>query len=414
MSKRFHWLLIVLLIAANCMAGAAMAATPGTLKWKLPISTASDTFHASPAIGQDGTIYAYAITDDGYLVAVNPSGTEKWRFRVGKQYMFALETSPVIGKDGTIYVGCNEGLYAVNPNGTQKWLYAKAATNTPVIGVDGTIFIAVYLASYEYRLVAFKPDGTKKWEFDLFGSSCRVPMAVADDGTIYVGTDSSNFFAVNPDGTRKWNFLLYSNTGSGPAVASDGTIYVTVQFGDILHAINPDGTEKWQYSLPQYSAFYSTSPTIGTDGTIYLGLSGGIGDPPPDVLVAVNPDGTRKWGYSGYEGMPSAPAVGADGTLYLGSRDRNFYALNSTDGSIKWQFGMDTEVKYSSPALAPDGTAYVQAFDGCLYAINTSSAGLANTPWPMFLNNVRHSGCRVDTPPSPKKVIAPIVGLLLD
>ena len=45
-----------------------------------------------------------------------------------------------------------------------------------------------------------------------------------------------------------------------------------------------------------------------------------------------------------------SPAIGKDGTIYFGSADNNLYAVNSVDGSIKWTFTADDEIKVS-PAL---------------------------------------------------------------
>ena len=61
--------------------------------------------------------------------------------------------------------------------------------------------------------------------------------AIADDGTIYVGTDQygasgvtpqpadTSFWAVNSDGTRKWAFYIGDGVESSPAIGHDGTIY---------------------------------------------------------------------------------------------------------------------------------------------------------------------------------------------
>jgi hypothetical protein len=65
---------------------------------------------SSPAIGSDGTVYVGS--SDKYLYAINPNGSQKWRFLTGD----AVHSSPAIGTDGTIYVGSDDGyLYAISP-----------------------------------------------------------------------------------------------------------------------------------------------------------------------------------------------------------------------------------------------------------------------------------------------------------
>ena len=62
----------------------------------------------SAAIALDGTIYVGSY--DKCLFAINPDGTEKWRFMTGDH----IESSPAIGSDGIIYIGAGDGyLYAI-------------------------------------------------------------------------------------------------------------------------------------------------------------------------------------------------------------------------------------------------------------------------------------------------------------
>jgi len=180
------------------------------------------------------------------------------------------------------------------------------------------------------------------------------------------------------EGTQKWAFSTGYYVESSPAIEDDGTIYVG-SYDAHLYAINPDGTEKW--------AFYTihdvhSSPAIGSDGTIYVGSFDGN-------LYAVNPDGTEKWSFP-IGTATKAPAIGLDGTIYIGSWDNNLYAINP-DGTNKWSSSIVSDIS-SSPAIGPDGTIYVGSLDNKVYAIYGSSGGLANSPWPMFHHDLKHSG----------------------
>jgi len=121
----------------------------GTYLWK--ITTGSNVRGRSPAVASNGTVYFGS--DDGYLYAVNPSGTTdteriKWKFRLGPCQAFS--NSMVDGNE-TIYINtnCDGGkgrLYAVNPNGTEKWQFntgtAQGFLHDQQISMDsdGTIF----------------------------------------------------------------------------------------------------------------------------------------------------------------------------------------------------------------------------------------------------------------------------------
>lgn len=65
------------------------------------------------------------------------------------------------------------------------------------------------------------------------------------------------------------------------------------------------GTLKWVFD----TGGAVDSPTIGSDGTIYIGS---------DKLYAVNPDGTVKWAFESGDSIRS-PAIGANEILYAGS-----------------------------------------------------------------------------------------------
>jgi outer membrane protein assembly factor BamB len=83
---------------------------------------------------------------------------------------------------------------------------------------------------------------------------------------------------------------------------------------------------------------------------------------------------------------------GADNTIYVGSDDNSLYAINP-NGTLKWSYQTGDNV-FSSPAIGADGTIYVGSKDYYLYAIQ-GLGPLANTPWPMFHHDLRHTG-RVD------------------
>ncbi len=342
--------------------------TPGSKKWEF---LTGDEIHSSPAIGSNGTIYVGS--GDNKLYAIDPNGTKKWEFEADA----GIYSSPAIGSDGTIYIGCyDHKIYAVNPNGTEKWEFVTShiVLSSPAIGSDGTI----YVGSYDNILYAINPDGTEKWKYGTGGDISSSP-AIGIDGTIYVGSVDNKLYAINPDHTKAWDFETGLGIHSSPAIGSDGTIYVGS--GDHkLYAINPDGEKKWDFET---GLGVSADPVIGSDGTVYVGSN-------DYKLYAVNPDGQKKWDFETGHIITSSPAIGSNGTIYVGSFDKKLYAVNP-DGGKKWEFVTGSPVA-SSPAIGSDGTIYVGGTDHKLYAINSSSGGLADTPWPMFHQNVRHTG----------------------
>ena len=88
--------------------------------------------------------------------------------------------------------------------------------------------------------------------------------------------------------------------------------------------------------------------------------------------------------------MSSSPTIGSDGTVYVGT-SLNLYAINGKSGVKLWEFQTRGYVR-SSPAIGSDGTVYVGSYDNKLYAIKTDSKGLAKSPWPMRGQNPLHTG----------------------
>lgn len=115
----------------------------------------------------------------------------------------------------------------------------------------------------------------------------------------------------------------------------------------------------------------ASSPTLGTDGTIYVGVGGYHGSEADTSLFAITPDGNLKWRFPTNGGVFSSPAIGPDGTIYFGSADYNLYAVEDsvTYGKLKWKVGFWNKV-YSSPAIGPDGTIYVGSLDFDIYALS--------------------------------------------
>ncbi len=333
-------------------------------EWSTPFGGSS-----SPALSGVSTVY----------VVVGGELTLYWQGREMASYPidFNMSSSPAIGSGSTIYVGSiYSKLYAINSNMTEKWIFPTRSwiESSPAIGSDGTI----YVGCYDSTLYAIDTSGTEKWSFSTGGSIHSSP-AVGTDGTIYVGSYPSNLYAVDSAGTEKWSFPTGGWVRSSPAIASDGTIYVGSDDNN-LYAINPTGTEKWRFATG--GVVYS-SPAIGSDGTIYVGSN-------DNNLYAINPDGTEKWRFATGGDVESSPAISSDGTIFVGSKDDNLYAINP-DGTEKWRFATGGDV-CSSPSIGGgDNIVYISS-NGGFYAINGYSGRTADTPWPMFHHDLRHSG----------------------
>ncbi len=297
-----------------------------------------------------------------------------------------------------ICVGAALELQAQTP-GTVKWTLplTNATTASPALAVDGTIYIADGKGlTYPWRLWAVNPNGTVKWQYALAAGAASSP-AVDTNGAIYLFDVSGQISAVSPYGTNLWPFPDDAGGyGYGhPAIAPDGTIYVCN--ANALIALSPAGVMEWIYfSDTNYYLFDYASPAIAVDGTIYANGNDG-------KLYALNKsDGSLKWALATPEagaGFPmhvSPPTIGSDGTIYcgveVGATNAYFLAVRpgATNATIKWAYADNSvEAFGSGAAIGSDGTLYVQSTvdgsQGYLYAFDPKGAKKWTYPIPAAL-----------------------------
>ena len=413
----------------------------GLIKWTWSDSSIGTPISSSPAIGNNGIIF---LTDAYHLYAINPATHALWTdwnsgpFSVHTQA--ELQASPMISVNGsTIYVGSFDpfsvppgyvSFHAVNAsNGSEKWNYSPntyGSFSTGALDSNETIYVGRSGGINDnYFAVTDDPilGGINTPSFNgglpkRLGNSSGIyypeidaSAAIGIDGsTSFIVTEElgpPTIYAVNALGVTLWSQIV-DNWGFGfaefhasPSIGTDGTVYLGTSEGN-LFAFHPDDQSpssqiKWTYPTPLNDPI-TTTPVIGPDGTIYFGSFG-------NVLYAVKSDGTLKWKYEfretcldGIIGIFAALALAADGTLYVSSTDGNLYAM-PTDSRAPfsgplWQVQTPQQVgsKYeltSSPAIGADGMVYIGGSDGKLYAIQ-GVAGPALTGWPMWRKNNAH------------------------
>jgi outer membrane protein assembly factor BamB len=181
-------------------------------------------------------------------------------------------------------------------------------------------------------------------------------------------------------GNQKWILPLDSASSASPAIGADGTIYIT---GYDLYALSPQGTNLWS---SEAQTFAGSSPVIGKDGTVY------VENPNDYSLWSVTPSGQTNWGIptgAVFHGRPpTPPAIDSSGMIYYCASNA-LYAV-TPQGSKSWVFAPDQSISIVAPCIGPDGTIYA-AFGSTLYALKGTNA-LGSTPWPMYRQNLRHTG----------------------
>lgn len=363
------------------VAGVRRQAVPGEILYRWPLGT---PINGSPAIGADGTIYA---TGGRKIVALNPNGTVQWEHPV----TWPVLSSPALGPDGAIYVGVQatlnqvpspSPLLALSPDGSELWRFTASNNirGTPAVRADGNIYFTTdsISASQPGVLYALSSAGQLLWSLPL-SRVTDASVAIARDGTLYVFTRDGRLSAVSSNGVELWNVAAGTAPAGetlrpSPAIGADGTIFVS---GGDLRAFLPDGRLRWQTTN---GTFYS-SPTIAPDGSVLVSSQEG--------WIHLVRDGTNVWRHQISAVNRGAAAFASPNLIYAPGPAGQLLTLTLA-GSNVWQAPVGS-LWSSSPTIAPDGTIYVSTAEGEVVSV-FGAAPLADTPWPMFQHDIRHTG----------------------
>jgi outer membrane protein assembly factor BamB len=288
--------------------------------------------------------------------------------RIGQLWAYdtgtgALTGSPIVGVDGTIYIGGGGYLHAISPGGAPIWRLPVGTSFGTVLQAPDGILYATGATGTTNTVYQIWLDGTVLSRFSVTGSFIApLALALAADGTLYFGVGNSLgtggvLYALTPNpfaGTmaERWRLNTGFLAGSQPAVDPiTGFVYFgSYDVGGTLYAVAPSGGLLWRSEALGY---INSSPSIDTDGTVYVGAGTG--------LYAVNPNGLIRWVYRTREPINySSPSIDIDGTIYIGAGD----ALLAIDrlGSLRWrQSCLPGGRVNSSAAISSDGLVYYQA-----------------------------------------------------
>lgn len=194
-----------------------------------------------------------------------------------------------------------------------------------------------------------------------------------------------------------WTFSTGRKEAEGgietdPTVGPDGTVYIGANNG-ILYALDGEtGEVRWAFpTLFDRFAIYS-SAAIDRAGRVYFGAKDGflyvLAAPEKGILARV------VWRHRIGTTIETSPTIAPDGTVFIGGDDAKLYAIapprDGQPSRTLWTF-QTGDTLISSPALAPDGTIYIGSMDGKLYALEPTPAG-AKVRWAFFTGKTGEFG----------------------
>jgi putative pyrroloquinoline-quinone binding quinoprotein len=282
----------------------------GTLAWTFKSGHDFDPL-SRPALSADGRLYTLGALKP-ITYGLTPDGKPTWTFDAG------YYTNPLqVDSNGRVYLTISGKLFVRDADGERLWTYGEPTAYRPNVPIafdgDGATYVA------GMKLAAVGADGAVRWESALATDAlgCVATGAIIRNDVIYFGC-GDRFLAYGRDGSKRWE-VKTETTVAGTAIAEDGTVYAVATN---LYALNVDGTVRWQFTPEQP---YSTRPSIGSDGTIYVASR--------HQVHAVRPDGKLLWQTTaGREeaSSPSGPQLRwLDGALLFSSGHQTAYQIES-------------------------------------------------------------------------------------
>lgn len=273
-------------------------------------------------------------------------------------------SSPALNDaEDAVFVGSEDGnVYGIaTGTGAVLWTYSTGSGvwSSPLlarVNVSVGVLVEVVLIGVEGHLLALQAsDGTLVWSHfanaHVYGSA-----SVSEDGSmVYYGSHNGYLAGVHA-GTGEGSGMFLSCWGavtSSPAIVGD-MLYVGGVEG-VMFGVNLTAEwSVWSVSTGSGGAVNMSSPAVGSDGVVYVGLSSGV------VRAYSGWSGAELWSYSTGGSVMSSPIVDASNVVYIGSGDGKVYALQGGEsgGSVLWSYSTGGEV-HGSAGMDRSGNLYV-------------------------------------------------------
>jgi len=395
---------IVALCTLFALATAAALADAPEPAWTYRFGSDENENVFDLAVAPDGYAYLVGSTQgelerptegffDGFVHAVAPDGRARWTRQIGSPEMDFVRRVAIAPNGDVVVAGISSGGIAGPPAG----------------GDDAFV-------------IRFGQGGEELWRVAIgsAGADAAHALAVADDGTIYVGGSTDGdlagapaggddlfLVALEPDGAERWrrqDGTPADERLSAASPAPDGGVYAAISSTGDLDAANAGGWDvylrrydgtgavTWRAGLHDDADLQAYGLATGPDGgPIVAGGGPERPDDMPDVPVfvrAFGPDGEPRWS-AGFgparRDMGHAVAVAADGTAFVaatsegdlarpnaGVADAALVALNP-DGSERWrlQIGSSRFDDASGVAIHPGGVLLAGNAQGALPGATT-------------------------------------------
>ena len=363
-----------------------------SIKWQYALGkdkNLNDVSHT--VIGADGTIFVtYTMLSDtlGYVCALSPDGTLKWKTQITSDIYpynsMTILSDLSIGSDGTVYTTTWFSTEGSSIQGISSYGYVHA------FGSDDEKHIQIrspqsgYIYSNGEERMKLPPKQTL-----IFGDlhiNCNVtlsenvkritcilrshhPFQRQDYETICqlyeIGLDTKPPYELVINASKfKYNFRFYTvqiNVDyKGGCTASDRTDFFYIRKPKIAGPI-PSPSVEWKYNS---GSVIGTSPSIN-DNYVYFGNWAG------DIFCLKASTGILQWKHTTTDKAIESQPLIVNSKVYVGSFNGNLYCLNAKTGDIHWTFPTSNAI-YSSPKYW-NGCVFFGSKDYNIYCIDADT-----------------------------------------
>lgn len=295
----------------------------------------------------------YALTLGGELIAMDArDGSIRWRRSEGNR----MYGTPFVMDDGLVVLGRDGGaVVAYNAEGVRKFrLEAEHDCDVALAYANGALLTACGPAVRAIGL-----SGTLLGEA-LLPKKVYSTLAV-HDGVVTVGAQDGRVRALRLPGlSPMWDTKLGADVDGGVAIADDGSVVVGTDAGEVVR-LSRAGAIQWRRKV---GAYVRGPLSIARNGDV---LAGVMGKEPGLVRLEPTQGEPRFHFATGGSGAVEFGVRGGAleddaGTLYFGAQDDLVYALES-NGALIFRYDMGADVD-APLTLLNDGRLIVAADNG--------------------------------------------------
>jgi outer membrane protein assembly factor BamB len=182
----------------------------------------------------------------------------------------------------------------------------------------------LYAASLDGALTALARDtGETRWRVAL-GERAYAAPCVADDGTIYVGSDAKRFRAIDPKGTVLWAIETNGEADTAALLMPDGAVVFAA--GNTVYAARRGGDVAWRFEAK--GKVFTAPALVPESGLVVFGSQ-------DDHVYAVRAaSGQIAWSVDLGADVDGAPAVGDAGEIFVGTDGGDVVRLDERGGLV--------------------------------------------------------------------------------